>query len=78
MRNGTFRKVKFSICQASGYGHYIIEATYRGKKIKAHTNDSEAWDYIEDDSNKEKYNDARRHCYMRITQQYNYETLGSY
>lgn len=64
--------------QGNGYGHYIINATYRGKDITAHTNDSEAWDWIDDDSNKEKYNAARRHCYMRIVQQYQYEEFGSY
>lgn len=78
MKFGSFRKIRFSMRHGNGYGQYIIEANYRSTKIVAHTNDSEAWDYLDDDSNKEKHNNARRHCYMRICQQYQYETFGSY
>ncbi|WP_373731234.1 hypothetical protein [Bacteroides heparinolyticus] len=67
----TFRKVKFEMKRGNGYGQYIIEARYRGKEIKAHTTDSEAWDWINDDSNKEKHQEALRHCYNKIVETYN-------
>lgn len=66
----TFRKVKFTMNRGNGYGQYIIEARYRGKDIKAYTTDSEAWDWLNDDSNKEKHQDALRHCYYKIVQAY--------
>ncbi|MDR1370460.1 MAG: hypothetical protein LBJ72_10125 [Dysgonamonadaceae bacterium] len=66
----TFRKVKFEMGRGRGYGQYVIRANYKGKEITAYTNDSEAWDWIDDDSNKEKQNDARRHCYYKVVEAY--------
>lgn len=65
----TFRKVKFEMARGNGYGQYYILATYRGKSIKVHTTDSEAWDYLNDDSSKGI--DARRYCYNKIVEAYN-------
>lgn len=66
-----FRKVEFNMVRGNGYGQYIIVCeSYKGKSIKAHTTDSEAWDWINDDSNKEKHRDALRHCYYKITEAY--------
>lgn len=65
-----FRKVEFQMTRGNGYGQYIISAHYRGKDIVAHTTDSEAWDWINDESNKEKHQDALRHCYYRIVGEY--------
>jgi hypothetical protein len=70
MKTNSFRKVNFEMVRGNGYGQYVIIATYRGKKIKVHTTDSETWDWIDDDSNKEKHNDARRHCYYKIVEAY--------
>lgn len=67
----TFRKVNFEMKRGNGYGQYVIEARYKGKDIKAYTNDSEAWDWINDDSDKEKHQDALRHCYGKIVEAYN-------
>ena len=67
----TFRKVNFEMRKGNGYGQYVIEARYRGQNIKVRPTDSEAWDWINDDSNKEKHNDARRHCYLKIVEAYN-------
>jgi len=47
-----FRKVTLEISRGNGYGQYIVSATYRGKQIQAHTTDSEAYDWLNDDSNK--------------------------
>ncbi len=66
MKNGKFRKVNFSMTRGNGYGQYVISSTYKGQEVTAHTTDSEAWDWLDDDSDKEKHNDARRHCYNKI------------
>lgn len=64
----TFRKVKFEMIRGGGYGQYFIISRYRGKKIKAHTTDSEAFDHLDDDGIKGI--DARRHCYNKIVETY--------
>ena len=70
MRTATFRKVNFTISLTQSYGRYMIEADYKGKHIRVATTDSSAWDWINDDSNKEKHNDAKRHCYNMIVREY--------
>lgn len=66
----TFRKVELSIRRGNGYGHYIISADYKGKHIEAHTTDSECFDWLNDDSNMEKHQDAKRHAYSKIVSAY--------
>lgn len=70
MKTASYRKVKLSIGRSTGYGHYVISATYRGKHLKAHTTDSEAFDWLDDDSDRERHRDAKRHCYSKIVQAY--------
>ena len=70
MKTGKFRKVEFTIRPTSSYGRYEIEAIYRGKKIKTYTNCSETYDFVDDDSNKEKWIDARKSCYVLIRLEY--------
>jgi hypothetical protein len=65
-----FRNVEFTMSMASGYGSYYIHATYKGKDLKVMTHDSEAWDWWNDDSNKVKHMDAKRHCYTMIVLEY--------
>lgn len=70
-----FRKVEFTMERKNGYGQYkIIAENYKGKSIVAHTTDSEAWDWLEDEGNtkeeKEKHRDALRHCYYKIVEAY--------
>lgn len=67
----TFRKVNLQIQRSSGYGHYVITANYRGKFIEAQTTDSQAFDWLNDDSDKAKHQEAKRHCYNKIVQAYN-------
>ena len=62
----TFRKVKLEISKGNGYGQYIISANYKGKQVTAHTTDSEAYDYLNNDENKGKHQEAKRHCYYKI------------
>ena len=66
----TFRKVFFNMIRGNGYCQYYIISRYKGVDLKVHTTDSEAWDYINDDSNKEKQMGALRHCYFKIRQAY--------
>jgi hypothetical protein len=61
-----FNKVEIEISRLSGYGRYQLSATYKGKEIKAVTNDSECYDWLNDDSNKEKHTEAKRHAYNKI------------
>lgn len=66
----SFYGVEFNMNRTSSYGRYIIEADYKGKHIKAETTDSEAYDWYNDDSNKEKHRDALRHCYYKVRDAY--------
>lgn len=66
----TFRKVELSISRGKGYGQYYIHGKYRGKQITVHTTDSECFDWLDDDSNKEKHQEAKRHAYEKIRAAY--------
>lgn len=70
-----FRNVEMEMGRGNGYGQYYVKAHYRGKDIKAHTTNSEAWDYFNNDEytkeDKEKHRDALRHCYCKIVSEYN-------
>lgn len=69
-----FRKVEMEMRRGNGYGQYYITAHYRGVDIKAHTTDSEAWDWFNNEGStkeeKEKHREAMRHCYGRIVAEY--------
>ncbi len=67
----TFRKVNLEIAKTSGYGQYIITANYKGKEVTVHTTDSECYDWLDDESNKEKHQDAKRYAYNKIVEAYN-------
>ncbi len=68
----TFRKVNFEMRRGNGYGQYVIEARYRGQNIKVSVPRIQRLGiWINDESNKEKHNDARRHCYLKIVEAYN-------
>lgn len=65
-----FRKVEMEMVRADSYGKYYITAHYRGRYIKACTNDSEAWDWFDNEGDtkeeREKHGEALRHCYYKI------------
>jgi hypothetical protein len=67
----TFRKVNLQIQRSSGYGHYVITANYKDQCIEAHTTNSKAFDWLDDDSNKQLHQEAKRYCYNRIVEAYN-------
>lgn len=66
----SYRKTTFTMERGSGYGQYIIRGMHRGKALRAHTTDSEAWDYLNDDSDKERHQSAKRHCYYKLVEAY--------
>lgn len=66
-----FRKIELEIRKLSGYGNYIVSAKYRGKQIQAITHDSECYDWLEDESNKEKHKQAKRAAYSLIVSKFN-------
>lgn len=70
MTMSKFRKVEITMSRGNGYGQYYVHAKYRGKNIKAHTTDSEMWDWLNDDSNKEMHQDAKRRAYSLIKRTY--------
>lgn len=69
-KHGTFRNVKFTIRPTNIRGWYVVNATYKGKKIRVKTSDSEIYDYVDYDSDRVMYDHARRSCYTLISMEY--------
>jgi hypothetical protein len=59
------------VSRTSSYGRYIISGTVNGTKVETYTNDSEAFDWYNDDSNEEKQTEAIAHCEWRLEEAYN-------
>ena len=66
-----FRKVRLKIARGNGYGQYIVSAIYKGKQVSAHTTDSETFDWLNDDSDKAKHQEAKRYAYSLIVNAFN-------
>lgn len=47
-----------SIKRGKGYGQYVVTGTINGVEVSAHTTNSEAFDWFDDDSNFEKHVEA--------------------
>jgi hypothetical protein len=62
----TFRKVELKVKRGNGYGQYIVTGIFANYLITAKTTDSEIFDWLNDDSNKEKHNRAKRAAYSLI------------
>lgn len=67
---GSYNNLIFKMEKTNSYGCYLITGRYRGKEIKAFTTDSQAWDWLDDDSDKDKRDAARLHCYVMIRDEY--------
>lgn len=67
----TYRKTPLECIRGNGYGQYLIRATYKGREIIAPTTDASIFDWINDDSNKAKHQEAKRAAYLRIKQAHN-------
>ena len=68
-KNGTYRKVKFTITRLAGYGRYQLDAKYRGKKMSIFVNDASIWDDI-DKEDREDRRYALKSAYGRIVNEY--------
>ena len=55
------------------YGHYHITGMVNGIEVSAITTDSEAFDYLNDEDNQEKHEQALAHCKMKL--ELTYENL---
>ena len=66
----TFRNINLLIRKTSMYGRYVINAKYKGRYVVVYTTDSECFDWLNDDSNKEKHLQAKRHAYSKVVEQY--------
>ena len=47
-----------AIKRGNGYGQYIVSGTVNGVDVTAHTTNSEAFDWFDDDSDMDKNQDA--------------------
>lgn len=70
MKRGRFNRVEFTMTPV-GRGQYRIEAGYRGRRVTASSTDSEAYDFLDDEGDRERQRDALRHCWRRIREEYN-------
>ena len=66
--NNTITEV--SIKRLSGYGQYLVSGYVNGTLVTAHTNNSEAFDWLNDDSNEEKHIKAIDYCFSLIKRTY--------
>lgn len=48
------------------YGHYRITGVVNGTQVSCITTDSEAFDYLNDEDNQEKHEQALAHCVMQL------------
>ena len=69
MKSGRFHKVHFTMTSL-GRGQYRIEAEYKGRYVETQSTDSEAYDFLDDESDMERHKDALRHCYNKIREEY--------
>jgi hypothetical protein len=64
----TIENIKVS--RTASYGRYIISGTVNGEEVETYTNDSEAYDWYNDDSNEEKQEEAIAHCEWKLEEAY--------
>jgi hypothetical protein len=66
--SNTIGNIKVS--HTSSYGRYIISGTVNGVEVETTTNDSEAYDWYNDNSNEEKQANAIAHCEWKLEEAY--------
>lgn len=73
IKKGSFNKLTFTIENnyKNMYGHYIINSTYKGKKISVVTTDSSLFDNIDNDEDVKKQREARKSIYIKIKRNIN-------
>ena len=70
VKKGNYRMISFTIEPAKGHGAYYIKSSYYGKDMKIFTNNSFAYDNIDNDEDRKKKNEARKSCYKEIQKAY--------
>lgn len=63
-----FRGVRFVMEKTDHTGWYFITSCYHRTYVRVVTDNSYAWDWIDDDSDKSKHVNAKRYCY-RVTRE---------
>ena len=51
--------------------NYVITGEIEGVEYKYYTNDSETFDYLNNEENQEKADEALRYCQVMLAQSYN-------
>ena len=64
----TIKNVSMAI--GNGYGHYIITGNVNGTEVKAETTDSEAFDWLNDESSPELHMQSIEHCTNKLVLAY--------
>ena len=64
----TIENIKVS--STSSYGRYVISGTVNGEEVETYTNNSEVYDWYNDNSNKEKQTNAIAHCEWELEEAY--------
>jgi hypothetical protein len=59
MKAAIINKARYTIFK-TGYGQYEITKSTKRKAVTIHSNDSQIYDWIDDDSEPKKYSYARR------------------
>lgn len=70
MKTTTNTITDVTISRKSGYGQYQVTGYVNGTLVKAHTTNSEAFDWFNDDDNMEKHIEAVNYCYSLIETTY--------
>jgi hypothetical protein len=61
-----FRKVELKIRRAALYGKYVLTGYFKKGEINLYTNDSEIFDWLDDDADPVKHLDAKRKAYKLV------------
>lgn len=60
------KTTEIKIERTKSYGHYLVTGIVNGIELSAITTDSEAFDYLNDEDNQEKHEQALAHCEMKL------------
>lgn len=58
------------VTRANGYGQYFISGVVEGIEVKVRDTNSECFDWIEDDSNPDKHQQAKEYANNRLCRAY--------
>ena len=64
------KTTEIRIERTSSYGHYRVTGLVNGIEVSAITTDSQSFDYLNDEDNEEKHEQALAHCEYKLIQAY--------